>query len=118
MSFILRMMENAAKQTERGELGGIVTFPTCQPMPCSIGADKSSLQRADNSAGFNLNQSRQIVVRTALLKDLARQPQSGDEVTVKGKLETDAVTLTIADISGVESCNGILTVCNLYNPNP
>lgn len=82
-----------------------------------MGVDTSGLTRADNSAGFNFNQTRKVVVRTALLADLPRQPQAGDVVTVHGNLEDQPVTLTISPGNGIETMNAILTGINLYNPN-
>ena len=117
MGAIQRMMENAAARREASDLGGFITFPECEPVPCSMGVDTSGLARADNSAGFQFNQTRRLVVRSALIAALPRAPQAGDVCSVIGNLETVASSLTIAPTNGVESFNAILTAVNLYNPN-
>jgi|GEM_PF-4146341 len=117
MGMIQRNLEIAAARRESGDLGGYIIFPACEPMPCAMGVDTSGLQRADNSAGFQFNQSRRAIVRTALLADLPRQPQAGDVVEIRGNLETESAFLTISPTSGLESFNAILTAVNLYNPN-
>ena len=117
MGMIQRMLEAAAYRREQSDLGGTITFPDCPPIPCSIGVDTSGIQRADSSAGFQLNQSRRVVVRTAMLASLPRTPQSGDLVEVKGNLEEFPVELTISPSTGIEQMNAILTAFNLYNPN-
>src|ERR1019366_7012696 len=77
----------AAKQRERSDLGGMVTFQAGDPIPCAMGGDTTSLQRAATTDGFNLNETRRITVRTSMLAALPRQPQSGDTVILKGNLE-------------------------------
>ena len=111
------MMESAAARRERGDLGGWITLPECDPIPCCFGPDTSGLQRADNSAGFQFNQMRRAIVRTSLLKDIPRQPAAGDTVTVRGNLETEDSILVISPSNGIEGFNAILTAINLYNPN-
>jgi len=115
--FIQRIKEVAAAKREATELGGLITFPQCPPVPCSMGVDTSGLQRAENSAGFQFNQTRKVIVRTAMLADIPRQPQAGDTVTVQGNLEAAPMELVISPSNGIEQLNGILTAFNLYNPN-
>ena len=117
MGIAQRMMESAAARRETDDLGGTITFPQCDPVPCSMGFDISGLQRADNSAGLQLNQTRRVIIRTALLADLPRQPQAGDTVTVQGNLESSPTELVISPGNGIEQFNAILTAFNLYNPN-
>ena len=117
MGMAQRMMEAAAARRETDDLGGTITFPESDPLPCSMGVDTSGLQRAENSAGFQFNQTRKVIVRTAMLADIPRQPQSGDTVTVQGNLEAAPVELVISPSNGIEQMNGILTAFNLYNPN-
>ena len=117
MGFIQRNLELAAVRREQSDLGGMLTLATGEQIPCAMGVDTSGLQRADNSAGFNFNQIRRVVVRSALLCDLQRAPQSGDTVTVQGNLETQPVKLVISLTNGIEQMNAILTAFNLYNPN-
>jgi hypothetical protein len=117
MGLIQRQLESAALQRERSDLGGTITFPDCPPIPCAIGVDTSGIQRADNSAGYQLNQSRRVVVRTAMLASLPRTPQAGDLVEIKGNLEENPVSLAISPSTGIEQMNAILTAFNLYNPN-
>jgi len=82
-----------------------------------MGFDISGLQRAENSAGLQLNQTRRVIVRASMLADLPRQPQAGDTVTVRGNLETEDSELVISPGNGIEKFNAILTAFNLYNPN-
>ena len=117
MGFIARNLEICAVRREQSDLGGILTLATGEQIPCAMGVDISGLQRADNSAGFQFNQTRRVVIRSALLADLPRQPQAGDPVTIQGNLEADSTTLTISPSTGIEQMNGILTAINLYNPN-
>jgi len=117
MGFIQRNLEICAVRREQSDLGGILTLATGEQIPCAMGVDTSGLQRADNSAGFQLNQTRKVVVRTAMLSDIPRQPQAGDEVTVQGNLESNPITLVISPTNGIEQMNSILTGFNLYNPN-
>ena len=117
MGMIQRQLEAAAARREMDDLGGMITFPDCEPLPCSMGVDVSGLQRADNSAGLQLNQSRRVIVRTSLLAGMDRQPQAGDIVSVQGNLESAPTSLTISPGTGIEQLNGILTAFNLYNPN-
>lgn len=117
MGLIQRQLETAAERRETSDLGGVITFPQCDPLPCSMGPDTSGLARADNSAGFQFNEVRRLIVRTSLLAALTRQPAAGDTVTVQGNLETDPSTLVIAPANGIERFNAILTAFNLYNPN-
>lgn len=112
-----RMLEAAAARRERGDLGGYIRFPDCDPVPCAMGVDTSGIQRAENSAGFQVSQTRRVVVRSAMLEDLPRTPQAGDIVEIKGNLEADAVELSIMPGTGIERYNAILTAFNLYNPN-
>jgi hypothetical protein len=114
---IQRNLEVAAARREQGDLGGTLTLATGETIPCSLGVDTSGLQRADNSAGFQFNQTRRVIVRTALLADIPRAPQAGDTVTVQGNLEDGPVSLVISPSNGIEQMNGILTAFNLYNPN-
>lgn len=116
MGAIQNILEAAAKRREASDLGGVATFVTGDPIPCSMGADMTSLQRAVNTDGFQIEQTRKIVVRTSLLSALPRFPQSGDTVILKGNLENKPATLQISDTGGVESLNGILTVISVYNP--
>ena len=117
MGIAQRMMESAAARRETDDLGGTITFPQCDPVPCSMGFDISGLQRAENSAGLQLNQPRRVIVRSHLLDDLPRQPQAGDTVTVRGNLESEDSELVISPGNGIEKFNAILTAFNLYNPN-
>jgi hypothetical protein len=117
MGAIERMLEVAAARREASDLGGMITFPGCEPMPCAMGFDVSGLQSADNSAGFQFNQTRRVVVRSELLAGLPRQPQAGDEVILQGNLEAAPSVLVISPTSGIEQFNAILTAFNLYNPN-
>lgn len=112
-----RMLESAAARRELGDLGGYIRFPDCDPVTCAMGVDVSGIQRADNSAGFQENQTRRVVVRSAMLANLPRSPQAGDIVEIKGNLEADPVELTIMPTTGIERYNAILTAFNLYNPN-
>lgn len=106
----------AAKQRERSDLGGMVTFEAGDPIPCAMGGDTTSLQRAPTSDGFQLDQTRRITVRTSLLTALPRLPRSGDTAFLKGNLENKPATLQIADVNGVSAMNAILTVIEFYNP--
>lgn len=117
MGLIARQLETAARQRERSDLGGTLTLPDGAALPCAMGPDFSGLQRADNSAGFQMNQTRRVLVRTSLLAGLTRPPQAGDTVQIQGNLETDPVTLVISPGTGIEQYNAILTALNLYNPN-
>ena len=117
MGAIKTMMEAAAKRREASDLGGTITFGGCQPMPCAMGADMAALHRVSGTDGFQLNETRKVVIRTSLIAGMARQPQSGDTVLLQGNLETEATTLQISDDNGIESLNGILTVISTYNPN-
>lgn len=117
VGIIQRNLEVAALRREQSDLGGILTLSTGEEIPCAIGVDTSGLQRADNSAGFQVNQNRRVIVRSALLADIPRQPQSGDIVTVQGNLEEYPVSLVISPTNGIEQMNAILTAFNLYNPN-
>ena len=123
MGMAQRILETAAARREADDLGGSITLPTGDAttptitLPCSMGFDTSGLQRADNSAGFQMNQTRRVIVRTALLADLPRQPQAGDTVTVHGNLESSPTELVISPGNGIEQFNAILTAFNLYNPN-
>lgn len=117
---IARALEIAIIRREQSDLGGVVRF-SGQPdevpdIPCAMGMDASGIQRSDNSAGFQLNQTRRIVVRTALLAALLAAPAAGDTVRVKGNLEEDWTELVISPGNGIESMNAILTGFNLYNP--
>ncbi len=116
------ILQNAAALRETTPLGGIITFTQEDgsevAVPCSMGADVSGLQRADNSAGFQISNTRSVVVRTVLLASLlGRAPVAGEPVSVQGRMESDPTTLVIAPTNGVESYNAILTKLNLYNPN-
>lgn len=117
MGLIQRQLEVAAVHRERSDLGGTIAFPDCEPVPCAVGVDVSGIQRADNSAGFQVNQARRVVVRDSMLADLPRAPQSGDNVEVKWNLAPAPVSLVITPGTGIERMNGILTAFNLYNPN-
>jgi hypothetical protein len=110
------MLEAAAAQREAGDLGGYIKFPDCDPVPCAMGFDVSGIARADDSAGIVLNQTRRVVVRTAMLENLPRSPQAGDIVEIKGNLEANPIELTISPNTGIEQYNAILTAFNLYNP--
>ena len=125
MGLISRMVEYAASQRERDDLGGTIQFSKSgnsplvfgDPIPCSMGADLMALMRAGTTDGFNLNETRKVTVRTCLLQGMARQPQSGDTVKLKGNLpNSPTVQLQISDEGGVQNCNGILTVISCYNP--
>ncbi len=115
---IQQIMEAGARMRESSALGGIVTFPDGTELPCSVGVEAGGIQRADNSAGFNVQQARRIIVRSSLLAGLADAPRSGDTLLVQGRLETEPVALVIQPGTGIEAMNGILTAFNLYNPNP
>ena len=123
MGLIQRQLETAAARRESSDLGGTINFPTGDAatpwlsLPCSMGFDTSGLARADNSAGFQLNQTRRVIVRASMLADLPRQPQAGDTVTVRGNLETEDSELVISPGNGIEKFNAILTAFNLYTPN-
>ena len=126
MGIISRMVEYAAVQRERDDLGGTIQFTKSgnsplvfgDPIPCSMGADLMALMRDQKTAGFDLNETRKLTVRTALLQGLARQPQSGDTVKITGNLpNSPSVQLQISDEGGIQSLHGILTVLSLYNPD-
>lgn len=117
MGLIRTRLEAAAYKREKSDLGGTITFPDCPPIPCAMGIDTSGLQRADNAAGFQMNQSRTVLVRTAMLAQLPRSPQAGDKVEIKSNLEENPVTLSIMPTTGIENYNAILTAFNLHNPN-
>ena len=117
MGLIQRQLEAAAAIRESSDLGGTLTLATGEEIPCSIGVDTSGMQRADNSAGVIIVQSRRILVRTSELAGVSRQPQSGDTVTVQGNLESSATSLVISPGNGIEQFNAILTAFNLYNPS-
>lgn len=123
MGMIQRILETAAARREADDLGGVITFPTGDAafptisLPCAMGMDTSGIARAENSAGFQMNQVRRVIVRSALLADLPRQPQSGDTVTVQGNLESSPTEFQISPSNGIEQFNAILTAFNLYNPN-
>ena len=91
MGFIQRNLEICAVRREQSDLGGMLTLATGEQIPCAVGVDTSGLQRADNSAGFQFNQTRKVIVRTALLADLPRAPQSGDTVTDARRKQKAAV---------------------------
>ena len=123
MGLIQRIFEIPAARREADDLGGFITLPTgnaANPtvkLPCAMGVDTSGLQRADNSAGFQMNQIRRVVIRTALLAQIPRMPAAGDNVIVQGNLESSPTELVISPSNGIEQMNGILTALNLYNPN-
>ena len=117
MGMIQRMLETAAVRREQSDLGGTIAFRDCPEIPCAMGIEVGGIFRADNSAGFQENQTLRVIVRTALLADLPRSPQAGDTVQVKGNLETTALELVIQPTIGIEQFNAILTAFNLYNPN-
>ena len=111
-----RMVILAAQYREMGDLGGTVAFVGSSAVPCAMGADTTALKRAGTTDGFMLDKTRKITVRTDLLKGMARQPQSADTVTLTMNLDKTLVKMQISDINGVQSCNGILTVIELYSP--
>lgn len=122
MGLIQARLEVSALRREMSDLGGTIRFykadgTLTDDVPCAMGVDFSGLQRADNSAGLQLNKTRRVIIRKRLLDDLENPPQAGDKVVIQSRLETDPVEMVITPGTGIEQMNGIFTALNLYNPN-
>lgn len=115
---ILTILETGAKLRESSALGGFLTTPDGDTIPCAQGPDVSGLARADNSAGLTFTRTRKVVVRKSELLRIGYAPESGHQVTLRGRNEAEsaAVTLMIAPVNGVEDYNSILVALNLYDP--
>lgn len=111
-------MEAGFIRMESSDLGGTLTFPDGTELPCCPAVESGGIQRAENSAGFTLQQTRRVLVRSSLVATLATPPQAGDTLLVQGRLEVAPVALVIQPGIGIESMNGVITAFNLYNPNP